>query len=191
MRSGSVRIDGEAVDLHSPRDGRAAGVGLVPEDRAAQALFSQSSVRENVTSASEDLISRWGWLRPAVERRLVEEVVEDLRVRTPSIEQKVAYLSGGNQQKVVLGRWLIRSPHILILDDPTVGVDVGAKDEIYRIIGDMTNAGTGVLFISSDLPELLALADRIVILHLGRIVGSLSGQDITQAEVLHLAMGPG
>ena len=190
-RSGVVRIDGQAVELHSPRDGRRAGVGLVPEDRTAQALFAQSSVRENVTSASEDLISRWGWLRSSVERDLVQGVVDDLRVRTPSIEQRVAYLSGGNQQKVVLGRWLVRSPHILILDDPTVGVDVGAKDEIYRIIGDMTSTGTGVLFISSDLPELLALADRMIVLHAGRVTGVLSGRDIGQAEVLHLAMGTG
>ena len=118
-------------------------------------------------------------------------MVDDLRIRTPSIEQRVAYLSGGNQQKVVLGRWLIRSPLILILDDPTVGVDVGAKDEIYRIIGDMISAGTGVLFISSDLPELLALSDRLIVLHQGRVSGSLPGQDISQAEVLHLAMGTG
>ena len=189
VRSGTISIDGQPVRLHSPRDGRHAGVGLVPEDRTAQALFAGSSVRENITSASEDLISRWGWLRSSVERKLAEEVVDDLRVRTPSIEQRVANLSGGNQQKVVLGRWLIRSPHILVLDDPTVGVDVGAKDEIYRIIGDMTSAGTGVLFISSDLPELLALSDRLIVMHQGRVTGSLSGRDTSQAEILHLAMG--
>ena len=190
IRSGVVMIDGEAVSFHSPRDGRTAGVGLVPRmHRTAHALFPQSSVRENVTSASDDLISRWGWLRSSAERKLVEGVVDDLRIRTPSIEQRVAYLSGGNQQKVVLGRWLIRSPRILVLDDPTVGVDVGAKDEIYRIVGDMTRTGTGVLFISSDLPELLALSDRLIVLHQGRVVGALRGRDITQAEVLHLAMG--
>ena len=188
VRSGSVRIDGEAVDLHSPRDGRAAGVGLVPEDRAAQALFSQSSVRENVTSASEDLIHARG-LRPAGTQSRGRSR-RRLRVRTPSIEQKVAYLSGGNQQKVVLGRWLIRSPHILILDDPTVGVDVGAKDEIYRIIGDMTNGGTRVLFISSDLPS-SSRSPTASSCCIGAGRRQVSGQDISQAEVLDLGIGPG
>jgi ABC-type sugar transport system ATPase subunit len=191
VRSGTIRIDGEPMAFRSPRDSRRAGVGLVPEDRTAQALFPQSSVRENVTSASEDLISRLGWIRERRERTLVERVVEDLRVRTPSIEQKVAYLSGGNQQKVVLGRWLIRDPRLLVLDDPTVGVDVGAKDEIYRIIGELTRKGTAVLFISSDLPELLALSDRLMVLHQGRVSGSLARTDISQAQVLRLAMGSG
>jgi ribose transport system ATP-binding protein len=189
VRSGVLEIDGKVVAFRSPRDGRHAGVGLVPEDRTAQAMFPQSSVRENVTSASEDLISRWGWLRSSRERRLVEGVVRQLRIRTPSIEQRVAYLSGGNQQKVVLGRWLMRNPHVLILDDPTAGVDVGAKDEIYGIIGEMTSAGTGVLFISSDLPELLALSDRLIVLRQGHVSGSLRGRDISQADVLRLAAG--
>ncbi|MEA2026215.1 MAG: sugar ABC transporter ATP-binding protein [Chloroflexota bacterium] len=191
VRSGSIRVDGKPVTFRSPRDGRSVGVGLVPEDRTAQALFAQSSVRENVTSASEDLISRWGWINSSVERRLAEGAVEDLRIRTPSIEQRVALLSGGNQQKVVLGRWLIRSPLVLVLDDPTVGVDVGAKDEIYRIIGEMTSAGTGVLLISSDLPELLALSDRTIVLHEGRVSGSLDGRNTSQEDILHLATGAG
>lgn len=186
---GTVRVDGRSIELHSPRDGRAVGIGLIPEDRTAQALFPRSPVRENVTAASEDLISTAGWLRGDAERRIARSIVDELRIRTPSIEQPVAYLSGGNQQKVVLGRWLVRQPRVLILDDPTVGVDVGAKEEIYRLIDDMTHQGTGVILISSELPELLALADRLLVLHQGRLAGMLSGDGMTQEAVLHLATG--
>jgi L-arabinose transport system ATP-binding protein len=177
------------VRLHSPRDGRRVGIGLIPEDRTAQALFPRSSVRHNLTAASEDRITRTGFIRDGEERRLARETVQRLGIRTPSIEQRVAFLSGGNQQKVVLGRWFIRSPSVLVLDDPTVGVDVGAKEEIYRLIDTMTHDGTGILLISSDLPELLSLADRILVIHAGRIAGSMAGPDASQEAILHLATG--
>jgi len=188
---GAIQAGDQEVELRSPRDGRRAGIGLIPEDRTSEALFPRSSVRENVTSASEDLISTAGWIRGDDERRITRQVVDELRIRTPSIEQPVAFLSGGNQQKVVLGRWLIRKPRVLILDDPTVGVDVGAKEEIYRLIDDMTRHGTGVILISSELPELLALADRVMVMHEGGIAGVLTGSDVTQEAVLHLATGGG
>lgn len=189
ITEGQLMVDGTVARFGSPRDGRAAGVGLIPEDRTAQALFLRSSVRENLTAASEDLIARRGWIRPAIERDLAAEAVSSLGIRTPSIEQPVAFLSGGNQQKVVLGRWLMRRPLVLILDDPTVGVDVGAKEEIYGLVEAMTNSGTGIILISSDLPELLALSDRIIVLHEGRIAGSLAASEATQESVLHLATG--
>jgi ribose transport system ATP-binding protein len=190
VQSGTVRINGEPVSLRSPIDAIRNGVGLVPEERA-QALFPLLSIRENLTAASADRVFSRGLLQRATERALARGVVGDLSIRTPSEEQLVGRLSGGNQQKVVVGRWLLRQVPILIMDDPTVGVDVGAKDELYRLIGDMTESGTSVLLSSSELPELLLLADRLAVLHDGRLVGVLEGDDLTQQNVLELALGHG
>jgi len=159
----------------------------VPEERA-QGAFALLSVRENLTAASPELISRLGWLRPRAERPLAERMVKALQVRTPTIETQLSRLSGGNQQKVIVGRWLVRDTPILILDDPTSGVDVGAKDELYRLIGELTATCTSVLISSSELPELLALADRMLVLHEGRVAGMLDGDQLTQDEVLRLAV---
>ncbi len=187
LTSGGIRVNGQPVSFKSPAEAKRYGLGLVPEDRR-QALFSLSSVRENLSAASADLISSRGFVRKVVERSMSQKMIEMLRVRTPSMEEPVARLSGGNQQKTIVGRWLMREVPILILDDPTSGVDVGAKEELYRLIGQMTASGTSILMSSSELPELLAISDRMLILHRGRAAGILSGDDMTQRNVLHLAV---
>ena len=187
---GELLVNGRAVRFKGPGDGKRAGIGLVPEERG-QAAYPLLTIRENVTAASADLISDRGWLRLTRERSLAQRMVASLRVKAPDAEELLGRLSGGNQQKVILGRWLLRESPILLLDDPTAGVDVGAKEEIYNLIGDMTARGTSVIMSSSELPELLAIADRMLILHHGRLVGTLEGGDMDQRNVLRLAVAGG
>lgn len=187
---GTIRLGDTDVRFGSPLEAMRRGIGLVPEERA-QGLFPLLTIRENLTAASPDLVARAGWLRPAKERALAASIVKRLRIRAPSVEHRVASLSGGNQQKVLVGRWLLRGSQILILDDPTAGIDVGAKDEVYGLIGEMTSSRKSVVMSSSELPELLALADRIIVLHEGRIAGILGGTERTERNVLWLAVaGP-
>jgi ribose transport system ATP-binding protein len=187
ITSGAIRVRGKPVRLRGPGDAKRHGMGLVPEERA-HASFPLLSVRENITAASTDLFSRLAWLNPGRERALAGGIIERLRVKTPTSEEPISRLSGGNQQKVIVGRWLVRQTPILILDDPTAGVDVGAKDELYRLIGEMTARGTSVIVSSSELPELLALADRMLVLHEGSLAGILSGEAMTQRAVMELAV---
>ncbi|WP_280449629.1 sugar ABC transporter ATP-binding protein [Nocardia brasiliensis] len=188
IRSGTVRIDGKPVRLRQPRDAVRAGVGYAPEERKAQALLLHRGVRDNISLAMLDRLRRLRFVKAGAERRLAQQYVDSLRVRTPSIEQEVRKLSGGNQQKVVLARWLARKPKVLILDEPTRGVDVGAKAEIYRIIEELAEAGVAVLVISSELPEVLGLADRIVVMQQGRVTGELDRGAASEEAVLALAM---
>jgi ribose transport system ATP-binding protein len=187
VRSGTVKVNGDVVRFRSPADAKAAGLGLVNESRA-DSVFPELGIRENLTSASADIISTGGWLRRGRERTLAQRMVDALRVRTLSIEAPLRSLSGGNQQKVVVGRWLMREVPILILDDPTSGIDVGAKEELYNLIFQMTANGTAILMTSSELPELLHLADRIMVLHQGRLVGVLAGADRTEFNVVRMAI---
>ena len=187
VREGSVSVDGEITKFRSPADANRHGLGLVTEERA-DAAFLFLTIRENLTAASSSLIAPRGLLRPGREASLARKIVELLRVRTPSIEEPLSRLSGGNQQKVVVGRWLLRRVPILILDDPTSGIDVGAKDELYHLIADMTADGTSVIMTSSELPELLALSDRILVLHEGRLVGIVEGDQRTQEIVVRMAV---
>jgi ribose transport system ATP-binding protein len=187
IREGTIRVNGHGVRFGSPADAKRRGLGLVTEERS-QAAFPFLSIRENLTSASADMIAPAGWLRRGDERSLARRIVKSLHVRTPSIEEPMSRLSGGNQQKVVVGRWLLRSVPILVLDDPTSGIDVGAKDELYSLIADMITKGTSVIMTSSELPELLALSDRIIVLHWGRLVGVLAGDELTQENVLRMAV---
>jgi L-arabinose transport system ATP-binding protein len=189
VRSGEVLLDGRRLHLHSPTDAVSAGIALAPEERKAQALLMQRSVRDNVSLAVLRRLSRFHVVNRPEERRLVRRFTERLRVRTPSIEREVASLSGGNQQKVVLARWLARRPRVLLLDEPTRGVDVGAKSEIYEIISDLCNEGVAILMISSELPEVIGLADRIVVMHDGRITGQLDRDEANEERLLTLAMG--
>jgi len=188
IRSGEVRVEGKAVHMRQPADAVTAGIGLAPEERKAQALFLSRSVRDNATLAVLWRLRRLRFIRRAAERKVAREYTDRLRVRTPSIEHEVRKLSGGNQQKVVLARWLARKPKVLILDEPTRGIDVGAKAEIYHIIDDLAAAGVALLVISSELPEVLGLADRIIVMQGGRVTGELSRQEATEEKVLALAM---
>ncbi|MFF2073559.1 sugar ABC transporter ATP-binding protein [Kitasatospora sp. NPDC058162] len=188
IRSGTVALNGEVLRLRNPRDAIAAGIGLAPEERKAQALFLQRTIRDNTSLVSLRRLSRWRFVKRRQEKALAQEYADRLRVRAPSVEAEVRTLSGGNQQKVVLARWLARRPELLILDEPTRGVDIGAKAEIYQIIADLAREGTAVLVISSELPEVLGLADRIVVMQNGRTTGELSREEATEEAVLALAM---
>jgi L-arabinose transport system ATP-binding protein len=188
IRKGQVLVNGRPLRLRQPKDAVRAGIGFAPEERKADALFMERSVRDNTSQVVLDRVRRFRIVNRVAERRLVEEYVGRLRVRTPSLEQQVSKLSGGNQQKVVLARWLARRPAVLILDEPTRGIDVGAKAEIYDIIQDLAHSGVALLVISSDLPEVLGLADRIVVLQNGHITGELAKEDATEEAVLALAM---
>jgi L-arabinose transport system ATP-binding protein len=186
--SGSVFVDERLVSIHRPSDAVAEGIGYAPEDRKREGLILMRSVLENASLAVLRRLSRFHFIQRGLERRLAGEYVERLRVRTPSLEQEVGKLSGGNQQKVVLARWLAVKPKVLILDEPTRGIDVGAKAEIYHLIDDLANQGLGVMFISSDLPEILGLSDRIYVMQNGRISGEMPGPGATEEKVLALAM---
>ncbi|QIS12978.1 sugar ABC transporter ATP-binding protein [Nocardia arthritidis] len=188
IRSGEVRVDGKRLRLRQPRDAVRAGVGYAPEERKAQALLMFRGVRDNITLAVLDRLRRWRFVRRGEERRLADEFVHTLRIRTPSVEQEVRKLSGGNQQKVVLARWLARKPKVLILDEPTRGVDIGAKIEIYHVIEELAETGMAVLVISSELPEVLGLADRIVVMQDGRVTGELERDQASEEAILALAM---
>ncbi|MCW2901038.1 MAG: hypothetical protein JWO67_3303 [Streptosporangiaceae bacterium] len=186
---GSVSVDGRRVGpFGSPRAAIRAGVAYLPEDRKAEALALRMPVRWNLTSTSLDRVtSRLGLVRRAVERRVSRGIVEQLAIKVPrGGEEPAAALSGGNQQKVVLGKWLQVEPKVLILDEPTRGVDVGAKEQIYRELRALTDEGLAVLVISSELVEVLGLSDRVLVMASGRIVGQLEGDDATEENVMAL-----
>ena len=189
LLGGEVRVFGQPLALRAPADAILAGIGLVPEDRKQEALLLLRSVRDNVSLCVPSKVSRLGFFDRGAESRLVSALTRRLGVRTPSIEQEVRKLSGGNQQKVVFARWLAREPRILILDEPTRGIDVGAKLEIYRLIEELAEAGIAILVISSELTELLGLTDRIVVMRAGAIVGELPTSAATEEAILALAMG--
>jgi ABC-type sugar transport system ATPase subunit len=186
--SGRISLSGVPLRLRNPADAIAAGIGFAPEERKAQALFLLASVETNITLCVPDLISRAGFLRAGAAHCIAREQADNLRIKTPSLDQLVAKLSGGNQQKVVLGRWLARQLKLLILDEPTRGIDVGAKAEIYALIRHLADNGLAILVISSEMPELIGLSDRIVVMASGRVVGEVSRADATEEGILALAM---
>jgi len=187
--AGEVRVAGRPVALRSPRDAIRAGLGFVPENRKEQGLFLMLAVRENMTAAGLSRLARWDFVRLAAERRLVGSLIDQLRIRTPSAEQQVQFLSGGNQQKVILARWLALAPKVLLLDEPTRGVDVGAKAEIYALMNDLARRGVAILMISSELPEVLGMSDRVLVVREGRLAGELARTEATQERIIHLATG--
>jgi ribose transport system ATP-binding protein len=189
MLSGSVAIDGRALRLRSPADAIAAGIYLVPEDRRFQGLVLPASVRDNISLPSLDRVSRLGLVARRQEQELAQRMCKQLNVRTPGTGQAVALLSGGNQQKVVLAKWLCRTPRVLILDEPTRGVDVGAKSEIYALMDQLAGAGMAVLMISSDLEEILGMSDRVLVMHEGRLAGELPRAGLSEEAVMRLATG--
>lgn len=171
LSAGHVCIDGEQVAITSPRNAVGKGIAYVPEDRLVQGVFRNHPLRANASVAALPDLSTLTWVNRRAERALGEKVVRDMRVRTASIEQPIGALSGGNQQKIVFGRWQAVGPKILILDEPTRGVDVGAKSEIHGLIDDMARRGAAVLMISSELPEIMVMSDRVITVSAGRITG--------------------
>jgi ABC-type sugar transport system ATPase subunit len=186
---GEILVDGRPIRTRSPREAIRLGIGLVPEDRKLQALVLSLAIRENLALSLLDRLSRFGVVRLGAERALARRMVGALRVRTPSIEQKVLNLSGGNQQKVVIAKWLALHPKILIMDEPTRGIDIGAKAEVHALMHQLAADGVAILMISSELPEILHMSDRIVVMRQGRIAGELSRAEATQEAVMALATG--
>ena len=184
-----MKIDGAVVRVKSPQDAIALGIGLVTEDRKGQGLILGMAVRENITLANLRELARLNFINGRAEREVARKYVEDLTIRTPSVEQTVRNLSGGNQQKVVLAKWLFTKSKLLIFDEPTRGIDVGAKTEIYQLMNELTARGAAVIMISSELPEVLGMSDRILVMHEGRIAGELTRAEATQEGIMHLATG--
>jgi ribose transport system ATP-binding protein len=187
--SGRVLVRGAPIVVASPVEAMDAGIGLVPEDRKRQGLVLSMNVRANTTLAILRRLANWIFVRRADERELAQSYVKRLRVRTPGDDQPVAGLSGGNQQKIVLAKWLAARCSILILDEPTRGVDVGAKAEIHALIDELAAAGNAVLLISSELPEVLNLSTRILVLRAGCIAGEISRADASEHAVMGLMVG--
>ncbi|MDB5522300.1 MAG: rbsA 5 [Rhizobium sp.] len=185
--SGSVEISGQKVRPNDPKAAIEAGIGLVPEDRRRQALVGLMSVKSNMTLSLLDRISTFGFLSNAAEDEIADREIRSLSIKTPSSRVRVSTLSGGNQQKVVLGRWLARRPKILILDEPTKGIDVGAKSEISELIIKLAREGIAILLISSELPEILSLTDRVLVMRSGRISASLTREQATGETIMSYA----
>ena len=188
-KSGRVCVAGEDLTPSSPQAARRMGLGLVPEDRREQGIFPRRSVRENASIAALDSLSRWGWVRRRDEQGRVEESVERLRIRTASTETPIANLSGGNQQKVLLCRWLlVDNLKILLVDEPTRGIDVGAKDEIYRVLDELAKSGLALVVFSSEIEEVLGLCDRIYVLREGAINAHYRSEEATPEALLESAL---
>jgi len=191
LARGSVRIDGKPMELGKVRQAMRRGLGLVPEDRKRQGLVLMMGGRQNFSLAMLERFRRLGIIDTARERRRAAEYFDRLRVKTPSLEAPVAGMSGGNQQKVALAKWLGREARMLIVDEPTRGVDVGAKAAIHGIIDDLARQGIGIVLISSELPELLNLSTRVLVMREGRLVGQLDRSQLNQERVLRLMAGVG
>ncbi len=187
--TGHVSVDDQTLPLGNPRAAMHAGVALAPEDRKRQGLILAHSVRENYALASLRQFTRAGLLRRAPERHAAAAACAQLAVRTPSVETAVGALSGGNQQKVVLARWLARAPKVLIVDEPTRGIDVGAKAAVHELLDELARQGAAVLMVSSDLPELLSLCTRLAVMRHGRLVGEVAREQFSESAVLRLMAG--
>jgi ribose transport system ATP-binding protein len=189
LDGGKIYIDGKEVTIKTPHDAIKAGIAFVTEDRKSQGLILDLSVRENFSITNLDKISAKSLISSQKEVSMVDEMIEKLRVKTSGRELSVKSLSGGNQQKIVIGKWLGMNPKILILDEPTRGVDVGAKKEIYQLINDLTKQGVAIIMVSSELPEILGMSDRILVIHEGKLSGVLDKSDASQEKIMQFATG--
>jgi len=192
LTGGEVRIEGRPVTIRSPVSAIAAGLLLAPEDRRRHGLVLTDSVQGNFALPNFDQLTTaglLGWVVFSREKQLARDLTNRLHVRASSTRQIVGQLSGGNQQKVVLGKWLARKPRVVIFDEPTRGVDVGARSEIYALMDELAAAGVAVVMISSDLEEILGMSDRVLVLHEGRLTGELPRSALSQEAVMHLATG--
>ena len=187
--SGEIRLMGQTVRIDSPESARAKGIAYVPEDRGVQGLVRPMSVLHNFSLAALDALAHAGFIDRAAERRMAEEGVQRFSVKTSSVDEIAGRLSGGNQQKIVLGKWLANNPKLLILDEPTRGIDVGAKAEIHRLMSELAGTGVAILMISSELPEVLGMSDRVLVMREGRLVGEFDRAHATSEAVGSAMMG--
>ncbi len=187
---GEIIMNGQSLKTLTPKKAISSGVGFVPEDRKIEGLCLGLSVKENCTLPISDKLKTGIFISKADEEHITQKYVTELKIKTPSFLQKVKFLSGGNQQKVVLAKWLANDPHFLIFDEPTRGIDVGAKAEIYQIIRELANKGNGILMISSELPEILGMSDRIYVMHDGTIVKEFfSSEAVAEEKIMYYATG--
>jgi ribose transport system ATP-binding protein len=187
--AGEIWIDGNRVQINSPVDALEAGLGFVPEDRGLQGLVLKLSVAENIVLPTLTSHSQAGWVNRPAMRHTARSYVDKLNIRTPHLRQRAMFLSGGNQQKVVLAKWLASQPSVLILDEPTRGIDVGAKVEVHALMSDLAQVGMGIIMISSELPEILGMSDRILVMHEGRVAAILDRSEATQEAIMAYASG--
>ena len=189
IQHGQIYVDGRQTTIKSPRDAIRLGIGLVPEDRKTQGLVLGMPVLNNTTLTILDRLSSWSVLQRGNRQKVADEYVDRLAVKTPSTSQLVRYLSGGNQQKVVIAKWLASQARILIFDEPTRGIDVGAKVEVRALINELAKQGVCVILISSELPEVLGMCDRVMVMHEGRVTGDFEAVWTSEEEILHYASG--
>ena len=186
--SGVMEFKGAELEIKRPRDAIIKGLALLTEDRRATGIFGVLSVSDNVGIASLDKYLDYGIvLNKKKLKVVVDENIKKMNIKTPNNDTPIQYLSGGNQQKVIIGRWLANAPDVLILDEPTRGIDVGAKYEIYCIIAELAKQGKSIIMISSEMPELLGMSDRVMVMCEGRLTGILDGKEATQEKVMELA----
>jgi ABC-type sugar transport system ATPase subunit len=186
--SGTITLKGAKLNRISFKESIRRGLGLVPEDRKLLGLVQILPVKENIAMVNMGQILKMGIVQPALEEKYGREYVNKLKISTPSLDTQAQYLSGGNQQKVVIAKWLMQNSDIIFMDEPTRGVDVGAKVEIYMLMNEMIRQGKAVVMISSELPEILGMSDRIMVMHEGRIVGELEKENATQESIMSLCV---
>jgi len=186
---GKIYVDGVEVKIRSPQEAISHGIGFLPEDRKTQGLILSMTVRENTTLANLKAVTKWLFLNIPEEKRVTKKFIDELQIKTPSTEQIAQNLSGGTQQKVVLSKWLFTNSKILIFDEPTRGIDVGAKAEIFKLMNKLLEQGVAILMISSELPEVLGMCDRILVMHEGKLAGELTREEATQEKIMQLATG--
>jgi ABC-type sugar transport system ATPase subunit len=189
IERGRIVVNGRPTRIGSPADAARARIGFLPEDRKQQGLVLPLSIERNVSVSHLGALARFGVMDRSKERIEAQEAIDSLRIRTPGPGQLVGHLSGGNQQKVVLAKWLAAQAEILVFDEPTRGIDVAARHDIYVLMNELVDRGAGVLMISSDLPEVLGMSDRILVMRGGEVLRELAGRDATDADVLQAALG--
>jgi inositol transport system ATP-binding protein len=185
--SGTIKVNGKEVKIREPHQAIAAGIGLLTEDRKKTGIMGVLSVRDNMSVAALSKFTFGGILRKPMIEKQCEDQRQALALKTPSLNQQIQNLSGGNQQKVLLSRWLLTDPDILIIDEPTRGIDVGAKSEIHRLMSELAKQGKAIIMVSSEMPEILGMSDRVVVMCEGRLVGEVSRKNATQENIMKLA----
>lgn len=188
-QKGTIYLNGKEIKINSPVDAIRHGIGYLPENRKEEGLILNKTVKENLTLPSIKNFRRLCFINGKKERGKVEEYKEKLNIRTPNINRIIKFLSGGNQQKVVFAKWLCANSEVYIFDEPTRGIDVGAKNEMYKIINNLAEQGAAIIVISSELPEIIGICDRIVVMHEGRVTGCISREEATQERIMHFALG--
>jgi len=187
--SGEVFIRGKEAEFDTTPEATALGLGMVPESRSEKGLNLKGTIGENASIAGLDLFSRGGIIEKREERKGIDGIIKRLRVKPEDSERIIRGISGGNQQKIVLGKWLMRDSDILLLDEPTRGIDVGAKSEIYHLMNELVKENKAILMVSSELPEIVGMSDRVLVLYEGRLTGVLTGENINQQTIMHCATG--